>query len=128
MADDEAIDWQPEAIPASDRLFMRVHRMFVKDGDFGFGVFRDHGSGMSTEWEKYTTPYETRNRAKRQQDNGVIQMICGDVTTIAGLTITHTPDIQQRIRAHADVIGEKSPEVRLKLKRISKWVEGFQLD
>ena len=128
MADDETIDWQPETIPGGDRLFMRVHRMFVKDGDFGFGVFRDHGSGMSTEWEKYTTPMETRNRAKRPQDNGVIQMLCGDVKNIAELAIAHTPDIEQRIRAHADVIGPKSTEVRLKLKRISQWVEGFRLE
>lgn len=130
MADEaEIIDWIPEEIPKSDKLYMRVHRMYVKDGDFGAGAFRDQAGAMSTDWEKYSSPSDTRNRAKKPTENGIVEMVVGKVSQIPGLRVAHTPDIILRVRAHTDVIGEKSkdPEVRVKLKRASQWCQGFKL-
>ena len=122
MADvEEVIDWPAEVIPAADKLYMRVHRMYVRNGDFVVGAFRDQGGAMSTDWEKYSTPQETRDRARVAADNGVIQMVSGDVAAIPDLTVAHTPDVVLRVRAHTDVAGEKTPAVRVKLKRISHW-------
>jgi hypothetical protein len=82
---------------------------------------------MSTEWEKYSTPKEARDRAKKPADNGVIVMIAGEVSAIPRLIVRHTPDVERRVRAHTDVLGPKDTEVRVKLSRISRWVLGFEL-
>jgi hypothetical protein len=82
---------------------------------------------MSTEWEKYSSPQEARDRAKKPADNGVIQMVAGEVSAVPRLTVKHTPDLERRVRAHTDVLGPKDPESRVKLARISRWVSGFEL-
>ena len=83
----------------------------------------------STEWEKYSTPEDARNRAKKPRENGVVEMVSGQVSGIPGIEVKHTPNLSLRIRAHTDVVGDKKkdPEVRVKLKRISRWCPGFQL-
>jgi hypothetical protein len=114
--------WPVEQIPNTDTLYMRVHRSFVTDGDFDMGVFRDQDGGMSTEWGKYATPTDVRNRSKNPADNGVIEMIVADIISISGLTVQHSPDQQSGARGHTDVFGnKKAPGVRLKLKRIAQW-------
>ena len=99
---------------------MRVHENFLKNGGLAPGVFRDQGSGMSTDWEKYSTPTQTRARAKEPTKNGVIQMQAGSVREIPALKIEHSPKTKNR--AHTDVLGEKTTEARVKLRRISQWV------
>ena len=76
---------------------------------------------MSTDWDKYSSPEETLQRARNPADNGVIQMVVGDVRQVPGLRVEHTPDFP-RNRAHTDVYGEKSTEARVKLLRICTWV------
>jgi hypothetical protein len=125
VADDaELINWVVEVIPDAHRLYMRVHKMFVYQGDFVVGVFRDQGEGMSTEWEKYSSPEDARSRARVPSENGIIEMVSGSVSEIPGLRVQHAPDLELRIRGHTEVIGDKKtdPEVRVKLKRISRWV------
>ena len=125
MADgEELINWVVEVIPDTQRLYMRVHKMFVYQGDFVVGVFRDQGEGMSTEWEKYSSPEDARSRAKVPRENGVIEMIAGSVSETPGLRVQHAPDLERRVRGHTEVIGDKKtdPEVRGKLKRISRWL------
>ena len=132
MADQDAVaDWAPEAIPPNAKLYMRVHKSYVRNGDFQPGVFSNKGEGsspgMSTEWEKYSTPEEARGRSKVPADNGVIALEAGPVREIEGLTVEHTPDLERRIRGHTDVFGPKTPQARVMLKRIAKWVDGFEL-
>jgi hypothetical protein len=121
------MNWPREEIPDADALFMRVHRCFLQYGEIIPGVFKDHGDrngkgGMSTDWEKYSTPVATRNRARRPEDNGVISFNAGQVRAISGLTVNHSPDLESCNRAHTDIRGEKTPEVRLKLQRIFKLI------
>jgi hypothetical protein len=122
--------WPQETIPPDQRLFMRVERSFVKNGNFIPGAFRNRPTeqdGMSTDWERYSTPDQTRNRAAKPANNGVIEMLAGDVAGVPGQTVVHTPDASRNNRAHTDVFGVKDPEARLKLKRIARWVDGFHL-
>jgi hypothetical protein len=102
----------------------------VKNGKLQPGVFQDkkgdppqHSEGgMSTDWEKYSTPQQTRERAKNPADNAVIGLPVGPVTKIP-LEVKHTPDIERMNRAHTDIIGDKKrpPEVRVKLLALMSW-------
>lgn len=126
LVDEITLTWQSENIPNEDFLFMRVHKQkfTARYPIFSPMVFMNRGGGMSTDWSKYSTPNETRNRGRIPQDNAVIRMLVSDVRKIEGQTVTHTPDIQRKNRSHTDVFGEKDedPEVRLKFLRISEIV------
>jgi hypothetical protein len=114
-------DWIPEQIPDQDCIFMRVHQGYVKDGDLIPGVFRDHGRGMSTDWEGHANPFETRARAKKPEENGVISLVVGAVRQEVRLLVEHAPDEATRNRAHTEVVGEKTPRVRVLLHRMFRW-------
>jgi hypothetical protein len=112
-------EWPAEAIPDADFLYLRVPRRSWIENKLA--VFRDHEGAMSTDWEKYSTPEETRQRARRNPaDYGVLRMECRLVRSVPQ-AVEHSPDSLRNNRAHTNVIGEKSPEVRLKLSRISGW-------
>ncbi len=50
--------WKVEIIHDKDKLFYRVHKSFLRAGKLLLGVFREIGDGMSTDWEKYSTPID----------------------------------------------------------------------
>ncbi len=110
---------QTEEIPDENRLFMRVHQAYIRDGLPTVGAFTDHGEGMSTDWDKYSTAQETLQRSKDVQKNGVVEMIVGAVRGL-GQRVAHAPIPTNR--AHTAVLGEKDTEVRVKLRRVSNWV------
>ena len=121
----EIVSWPSEEIPDESSLWMRVHRQRVRNGDIRPNAFANKPTdddGMSTDWEKYSTPQETQNRAKVPSDNAVIQLNVGEVRKLPAQTVVHTPDHKNNNRAHTDVFGEKHPEVRVKLSRICKIV------
>lgn len=122
--------WPVEDIPDTDRIFMRIHETHVKpkDGSISTGAFVDRGDAMSTDWEKYRIPQQTRDAAKKPEKNGVVAMNVGKVRKIESprQEVEHTPlhghkEIPDN-RAHTDVRGEKTEEVRLKLRRIATWM------
>jgi hypothetical protein len=114
------IEWPKEDIPDTDFLYMRVHEMWRRNGSVSPGAFKNHGRGMSTDWSEYATPVETRARAKiAPEKNAVVKMNVGDVCSVPGQTVEHTPDEVNDNRAHTDVLGEKDEEARVKLRRIS---------
>lgn len=130
MADicDPLNSWQAEDIPGQDKLFMRVERSFVKNGEVIPGAFRNHPTetdGMSTDWSRYSTPQDTRQRAKVPVNNGVVEMLVSEVRQVPQQTVKHSPIPTNR--SHTDVWGVKDPEVRLKLRRLARWVDGFQI-
>ena len=112
-------DWQIEDIPDSDHLFMRVHAAsFARDGRVSAGAFKNHGGGMSTDWDKYSTAAETRARGRKPpEEYWVVSMNVGEVRQVPGQTVDHSPLPDNR--AHTDVRGEKDEEVRIKLRRLS---------
>ena len=118
--------WPVEKIPDTDKLFMRVERSYVRNGEFIPGAFRNNppdDGGMSTDWENYSTPEDTRERARIPANNGVIEMLVEDVRKIPGQSVKHTPALDNR--SHTDVYGAKNTEVRLKFLRIAKWAIAY---
>jgi len=119
--------WQSEDIPSDDLLYMRIHKGWWsrKKQRFGIDAFRNSGegaqAGMSTNWSKYASAEETRDQAtSRPEENYVVAMRVSDVRAVAGLTVKHAPLPDDR--AHADVIGEKTLEVKEALRQICKIV------
>jgi hypothetical protein len=125
----DAVNWPSELIPDEDYLFLRVHwRRFRKSGEIGPSAFENKPTetdGMSTDWEKYSTAQESQGRATTPSDNAIIRLNVAKIRKIPGQTVVHTP-IQRGDpicppgnRAHTDVVGEKSPEIRTRLSRIN---------
>lgn len=112
--------WPIEEIPDDDSLYMRIHKNNIgEDGQPNPGAFRDHEGGMSTNWSKYSTAEDTRNQAKNPSVNGVVKCKAGTVRSISTLHVLHTPEVNNR--AHTDVVGEKTPQVRVELRRLFRW-------
>lgn len=108
--------WPVEDIPDADHLYMRVHRTWFKpSGDISLRAFANHGAGMSTDWSKYSTPEQTRDRGRTPPSNAVVRMNVGDIRAMPGQSVAHSP--QDGNRAHADVLGEKDEEARMLLRR-----------
>lgn len=114
--------WPEEDIPSDDRLFMRVHiRTHARKGKLSTGAYQNHNSGMSTDWEKYSTPEQTRQRGRKAApEYGVVAMSVAEVRLVPGQTVEHEPETENR--AHTEVFGEKDEEVRVLLRRCSQWV------
>lgn len=54
-----------EHIPDEGKLYYRVHKSYIQDGQVIPGAFREIIDGMSTDWEKYSMAIECRDRAKK---------------------------------------------------------------
>jgi hypothetical protein len=119
-------NWESEDIPSEDSLLMRVHQTFLDDeGEPIPAAFRNQPpktGGMSTDWERYSTPEETMARAREPMANIVIALLTGAVRGIPNQVVVHTPDAVTRNRAHTDVFGEKTVEVREGFMRIYRRV------
>lgn len=108
----DAINWEIEAIPDQDRLYMRIHRQYINpDGTLQPGAFRDHGGSMSTDWNKYRSAQDTLKDAKEPSINAVISMNVGEIRLIPGQAVQHDPMPDNR--AHTGVIGPKTTKERV---------------
>lgn len=112
-----------EDIPDDAILYMRVHKVWwsKKKKRFGTDAFKDSGEGaqkgMSTNWSKYASDEQTREKATSSAgDNYVVAMKVGDIRKIPGLTVTFSP--LPDLPGHTDVIGEKTLEVKNALRSI----------
>jgi len=108
-----------EHVPDEDELYLRVHQNNLQPrGELHPGIFREHNSGMSTDWSHYATPEETRQRATSPPElNGVVSLPVGGVRALEGLTVDHDPLPDNR--AHTEVHGGAAlVKARLKLLRI----------
>ncbi|AUX48808.1 uncharacterized protein SOCE26_103490 [Sorangium cellulosum] len=112
-----------EPIPDDSVLYMRVHDQFIdNNGKLRPGVFKNRGRGMSTDWNKYSTPEETRARARIPAMNGVVSLVVERVRGVKEQTVEHTPyEAEPPHPAHVDVCGEKDVETRLLLLEIVGW-------
>lgn len=102
--------WAQELVPNTGSLFYRVHIDLAPDGVLRPNVFREKGNAMSTDWDKYSTPEETRDRAPTPRKNGIVALNAGIVRLIEGITVVHTPDAIRGNRAHTEVRGMRSAE------------------
>ncbi len=124
--------FQIENIPDTCRLLYRVHKNYIKDNKLVPGVFckcklnQDKTRNMSTDWGKYSTPQESRNRAKNPSLNGIVGLIVGKVRDIP-LEVIHNPDLRLNNQAHTDVkMNEEDcknkERIRLELMSIYFWL------
>lgn len=116
-------EFEKEEVPDGDTLFMRIHRMWVRDGDLNPGTFRNHGDGMSTDWSKYSDPAQTKNRVvnyDKDPDNyGVLSMNVEKVRQIPDQIVVHKPLDDNR--SHTDVEGVKKTKQRVLYLEIVNW-------
>lgn len=122
---EQELNFSIETVPDADSVFMRAHKQYLLKGTLAHGVFKAHDGGMSVDWNKYSTPEETRFRAKKNpENNAVIEMNVGEIRSIPVLDVVHTPEMGNR--AHCDVPlpseGEDLTEVRFKLRKLAKIV------
>jgi hypothetical protein len=110
--------WPIEDIPDVDWLYRRIHRIHLRHGDIDAAAFSNTkgDNGMSTDWAKYSTAQEARDRARDSGANAVAALEAGRVRALPGQVVEHVP-IEDN-RAHSSVTGEKTPRVRIELKRI----------
>lgn len=125
VGEGEPMNWAKENIPDHSLLYMRVHEMWRSNGGVSPGAFGNHNAGMSTDWDEYSTPEETRDRARKPAKNAVVGMVVRDVREVPGQRVEHTPDVETDNRAHTDVFGEKVQKTQVKLRRIATIVIPF---
>jgi hypothetical protein len=119
----EVNPWPKEYIPDADHVFFRAHKNLSPTRQIGPNVFREHGGGMSVDWERYSSAEECRNRARSPNDNAVLRLNVGAMRKIEGLTVEHEP--KQDNRAHSNVSGlgklpeESFTQARVLLRRIA---------
>lgn len=107
--------WAIEEIPDPDSLFYRVSiRWLRKDLKVAPGLFSENKGSISSDWEKYSSPTDTRARQGRPEQYAVIRMVAGRVREIKELTIKHSPvhNVPGQVdnRAHTDIFGLLSRE------------------
>ena len=128
MADDVASGvksvWEVEEIPDTDHLYMRIHRMWTdqKTREPIPGAFRIRKgeTGMSVDWAKYSTLEESRQRAKKPDDNAIVEMRVGAVRELSNQEVQHSPILENR--SHTEITGEKTTEIRLLFLRRCRMV------
>jgi hypothetical protein len=119
---EQGIGFSEETVPDYDAVFMRAHKSRIANGALTPSVFTAHDRGMSVDWCKYANPEQTKARARKPQDNAVIEMNVGHIRSIPTLDVLHTP--QPDNQSHCDVplpdIEEDLTEARFKLRSIAK--------
>jgi hypothetical protein len=115
---DEESEFPVEPIPDADAVFMRAYKDRMKNGVPSPSAFKPQGNGnLSVDWDKYSTPDQTRNRAKQPTDNAVLRMIVANIRQLE-VSVVHVPLLENQ--AHSEVkLPENHTEVRLKLSRIA---------
>lgn len=134
--------WEIESIPQTAVLYRFVHQNLInpKTGNPYERVFENTpkgGTDFSTDWDKYSSPQETRERLalqprikggfKNPLEYFIYQFRVDDIRkNIPSQSIQHDP-IQDKLplpdnRSHTIVIGEKDVEIRLKFMDIFEWI------
>jgi len=109
-----------EDIPDEDFLYMRVHTTNIDDDGEPFPrAFKNQPTeqdGMSVDWSKYTTPIETKNRARKPNENVVIQFMAGNARTIPNQSVEHKPINNPPNQAHSEVLGSKKTPTEVRAR------------
>jgi hypothetical protein len=128
VADERSNQPVAETIPDAHNVFMRAHQDHFSrtTGKLQPGVFQaKEDMDMSVDWEKYSTPQATRDRAHRYPErNAVISLPVRGIRAIDSLDAIHKPESDNR--AHSGVAlpenREELAEIRLLLLRITEIV------
>lgn len=119
---DQAIVFTVEQIPDADFVYMRAHRNLIPKGAVEPGVFREQDGSMSVDWDRYSSPRDTRLRGKNPEANAVLRMNVGGIRKFNGIQVEHAPIPNNR--SHTDVFlpraNEDLTEARYHLVSIAK--------
>lgn len=123
-----------EEIPNSNKLYCRVHKANVREGELLPIVFKERGEGdekgLSVDWERYSTPDDTRKRAKNPELNGVVNFVAGKIRELPmNLTVNHAPLYYSELatktlidnQSHSNINGTDSVKSRLIGLDIYEW-------
>ena len=122
MAHGVAAAWPIEEIDDGEVLYRRVHRnWFFPNGTLNPGAFRDYE--MSTDWQRYSSAEEARQRARKPHETAIVSLVAGEVRRIDSQYVQHAPIPDNR--AHTNVIGDKSTKVRQRLVDICNLESGI---
>lgn len=127
----EVINWEIEEIPDLHCLFLRIHVNNIR-GDIPLPIaFKEGGSsqsemGMSTDWCKYSSPIQCKNRHKSPNKVGVLSLKVDKIREIPNLQVLHSPIMNhptiENNRAHSDVKGvSQLAKSRAELMQIYEW-------
>jgi hypothetical protein len=118
--------WPIEEIPDEDRLYRRIHKVHLRHGDIDAAAFSNTrgDNGMSVDWARYSTAQQARDRAREPGANAVAAFEAGRVRGLPGQVVEHAPTEDNR--ANSSVTGEKTPRVRLELRRLCTLVIPLQ--
>jgi len=87
------MNWTVEYIPNSDFLYRRVHANILiiaqNWDDIPPFAFKDN-NGISVDWNKYSTPEESRQRAVNPEQIGIIQIKVESARQFQNLSVDHT--------------------------------------
>jgi hypothetical protein len=83
----DGVRWDSEYIPDESQTYMRAHSQYFRGKLLQPGVFRKRDGGMSVDWDKYSTPEQTRQRCASPPDNAVIRLAVIGVRDIPKLDV-----------------------------------------
>ena len=121
--------WQKEEIPDKDFIYRRIHKNELDEDDPTFippNNFHEIETGISTDWDKYSTAEESLQRAKNPELTCIIRIQAKKVRMLEQLIVEHIPILTNR--AHSEIQGlnnhpkPKRVKLRLKLAEFSEWV------
>lgn len=122
--------YHTEKIPPEHKLHLRVNisrcrRNGVKALITPSAVKPIGSDGLSTDWCKYSTCIQAKNRGKKPRDNGIISVIAGNVKSIRGLDVRHDPIFDDEIdnQSHSLITGippedDNDPEIVIENARV----------
>lgn len=108
------VDWPIEDIPGTAALYLWVHKNSWTKREPDPYAFdpkpANQHTGLSTDWEKHSTPEDTRSRSTRQgaENYGVVGFVASNVRAINGynIRVEHDPvKTIPRNRAHTQIWG-----------------------
>jgi len=135
---DTAFAFEIEDIPVSALLYYRIHKTKIDPDEphekrkimpMAFDPQPQGSTQMSTDWNKYATPEESRNRAKVPSDNGIVSFLVERINNAPyPLNVKHDPVLSEPFsnKAHTivyDVPPRKKNDIglRMKLRDICNW-------
>ena len=119
------VEWPVEEIPDDGILYRTAHKNLLLgheglgEDEVPPGVIKVEDE-LSTDWDRYSTPEESRSRARSPDDTGVVFLPVGALREQTRQRVEHRP--LSTNRSHSLIVGKKDPETRLKLRRLARWV------
>ena len=119
--------FEQEYIPDEDFLYYRVHHVDIVNSKVVAHAFRARGAGtdrgMSTDWSKYSTPQQAKEKAKSPANNSIVRFSVKKVRQVPVLSVEHAPLPDNRAHSHILGIpekGEVDPTITEMRERLQK--------